>query len=60
MTLPTVGGTRVLSIYQEVKKNMAAYILTLAVYVDYQKAHDKAWHKGLVIKLMESVFRKDY
>jgi len=40
--------TRVLSIYQEVKNNMAANIPTLAVYVDYQKAYDKVWHKGLV------------
>ncbi|CAF4017673.1 unnamed protein product [Rotaria magnacalcarata] len=43
--------TRVFSIYQEVKNNMAANIPTLAVYVDYQKAYDKVWHKGLVVKL---------
>ena len=43
--------TRVLSIYQEVKNKMAANIPTLAVYVDYQKAYDKVWHKGLVVKL---------
>ncbi|CAF4933005.1 unnamed protein product, partial [Rotaria socialis] len=43
--------TRVLSIYQEVKNNMTANIPTLAVYVDYQKAYDKVWHKGLVVKL---------
>ncbi|CAF4697771.1 unnamed protein product, partial [Rotaria magnacalcarata] len=33
--------TRVLSIYQEVKNNMAANIPTLALYVDYQKAYDR-------------------
>ena len=43
--------TRVLSIYQEVKNNMTANIPILAVYVDYQKAYDKVWHKGLVVKL---------
>ncbi|CAF1269779.1 unnamed protein product [Rotaria sp. Silwood1] len=43
--------TRVLSIYQEVKNNMTANIPTLAVYVDYQKAYDKVWHKGLIVKL---------
>ncbi|CAF5011640.1 unnamed protein product, partial [Rotaria socialis] len=30
---------------------MTANIPTLAVYVDYQKAYDKVWHKGLVVKL---------
>ena len=43
--------TRVLSIYQEVKNNMAANVPTLAIYVDYQKAYDKVWHKGLLVKL---------
>ena len=43
--------TRVLSIHQEVKNNMAANIPTLAIYVNYQKAYDKVWHKGLVVKL---------
>jgi hypothetical protein len=43
--------TRVLSIYQQVKNNMAANVPTLAIYVDYQKAYDKVWHKGLVVKL---------
>ena len=43
--------TRVLSIYREVKNNMAANIPTLAVYIDYQKAYDKVWHKGLIVKL---------
>ncbi|CAF4490181.1 unnamed protein product [Rotaria socialis] len=42
--------TRVLSIFQEVKNNMTANIPTPAVYVDYQKAYDKVWHKGLVVK----------
>ncbi|CAF5194789.1 unnamed protein product, partial [Rotaria magnacalcarata] len=43
--------TRVLSIYQEIKNNMTANIPTLAIYVDYQKAYDKVWHKGLIVKL---------
>jgi hypothetical protein len=30
---------------------MAANIPTLAVYVDYQKAYDEVWHKGVVVKL---------
>ncbi|CAM4803758.1 unnamed protein product [Rotaria magnacalcarata] len=42
--------TRVLSIYQEVKNNITANIPTAAIYVDYQKAYDKVWHKGLVVK----------
>jgi hypothetical protein len=33
--------TRVLSIFQEVKNNMAANLPTLAVYIDYQKAYDR-------------------
>ena len=43
--------TRVLSMYQEVKNNMAGNIPTLAIYVDYQKAYDKVWHRGLIVKL---------
>ena len=43
--------TRVLSIYQEVRNNMVANIPTLAIYVDCQKAYDKVWHKGLLVKL---------
>ena len=43
--------TRVLSIYQEVKNNMAANIPTLALYVDYQKAYDRVWHAALLVKL---------
>jgi hypothetical protein len=43
--------TRVLSIYQEVKNNMAANLPTLAVYVDYQKAYDRVWHAALLFKL---------
>ena len=43
--------TRVLSIYQEVRNNMAANIPALAIYVDYQKTYDKVWDKGLVVKL---------
>jgi hypothetical protein len=43
--------TRVLSIYQEIKNNMAANVPTLGIYVNYQKAYDKVWHKGLDVKL---------
>ena len=43
--------TRVLSIYQEVKNNMAANLPTLALYVDYQKAYDRVWHAALMFKL---------
>ena len=43
--------TRVLSIYQEVKNNMAANLPTLALYVDYQKAYDRVWHAALLVKL---------
>jgi len=43
--------TRVLSIYQEIENKMAANVPTLAIYVDYQKAYDKVWHKGLDGKL---------
>jgi hypothetical protein len=42
---------RVLSIYQEIKNNMAANLPTLAIYVDYQKAYDRVWHMGLLTKL---------
>ncbi|CAF4832358.1 unnamed protein product [Rotaria socialis] len=42
---------RVLSIYQEVKNNMAANIPTLALYVDYQKAYHRVWHAALLCKL---------
>ena len=44
-------SARVLSIFQEVKNNMAASIPTLAVYVDYQKAYDRVWHAVLITKL---------
>lgn len=30
---------------------MVANILTLVVYVDYQKAYDKVWHSVLLVKL---------
>ena len=43
--------TRVLSIYQEVKNNLAGNIPLLGVYVDYKKAYDLVWHKALVVKL---------
>ncbi|CAF0993425.1 unnamed protein product, partial [Adineta ricciae] len=45
--------TRVLSIYQEIKNNLAANMPTLAIYVDYQKAYDKVWHDGLIVKLRD-------
>ena len=43
--------TRVLSIFQEVKNNLAANVPTLAIYVDYEKAFDLVWHSGLLVKL---------
>jgi len=43
--------TRVLSIYQEIKNNLAGNIPTLGIYVDYKKAYDLVWHKGLIVKL---------
>ena len=43
--------TRVLSIYQEVKNNMAANLPALAIYFDYQKAYDRVWHAALLFKL---------
>jgi len=43
--------TRVLSIYQEVKNNMAANVPTLGIYIDYKKAYDLVWHMGLIVKL---------
>ena len=33
------------------RNNMAADVPTLAIYVDYQKAYDKVWHRGLFVKL---------
>ena len=45
--------TRVLSIYQEIKNNLAANVPTLAIYVDYKKAYDMIWHKGLLVKLRD-------
>ena len=42
--------TRVLSIYQEVKNNMATNLPTLAIYVDYQKTYDRVWHAALLFK----------
>ena len=43
--------SRVLSIYQEIKNNLAANMPTLALYVDYRKAYDMVWHAGLLVKL---------
>jgi hypothetical protein len=40
--------TRVLSIYQEIKNNLAASIPTLALYVENRKAYDMVWHAGLL------------
>ncbi len=45
--------TRVLSIYQEVKNNLAANMPTLAIYVDYKKAYDLVWHAGILVKLRD-------
>ena len=43
--------TRVLSIYQEIKNKVASNVSTLGIYVDYKKAYDLVWHKGLIVKL---------
>ena len=43
--------TRALSIYQEVKNNLAGNVPVMGLYVDYKKAYDLVWHKGLVVKL---------
>jgi hypothetical protein len=43
--------TRVLSIFQEIKNNLAGNIPTLGIYVDYKKAYDLVWHMGLIVKL---------
>jgi len=43
--------TRVLSILQEVKNNLAGNVPTLGIYVDYKKAYDLVWHEGLIVKL---------
>jgi hypothetical protein len=43
--------TRVLSVYQEIKNNLAGSISVLGLYVDYKKAYDLVWHKGLIVKL---------
>ena len=48
--------TRVLSIYQEVKNNLAGNVPVLGVYVDYKKAYDLVWHKGLIVKLHRMQF----
>ena len=47
----TLLPTRVLSIYEEVKNNMATNLPTLAIYVDYQKAYDRVWRTALPFKL---------
>ncbi len=44
--------TGVLSVSQEVKSNMTANILTLAVDVDYQKAYDKVQYASFLVKLV--------
>ena len=31
--------------------NLAANAPTLAIYVDYEKAYDRVWHIGLLVKL---------
>ena len=45
--------TRVLSIYREIKNNLAANVPTLAIYVDYKKAYDMIWDKRLFVKLRD-------
>ena len=42
--------TRALSLFQEVKNNLASNAPTLAIYVDYEKAYDRVWHMGLMVK----------
>jgi hypothetical protein len=37
--------------YQEIKNNLAGNILVLGIYVDYKKAYDLVWHKGLIVQL---------
>jgi hypothetical protein len=39
------------SIYQEIKNNLATNAPTLAIYVDYEKAYDRVWYIGLMVKL---------
>ncbi len=51
--------TRVLSIYQEIKNKMAANIPKLAIYVGYQKAYDKVWHKGFIFKRFIAKLKKN-
>lgn len=48
--------TRVLSKYQEIKNNLAGNVPVLGVYVDYKKAYDLVWHKGLIVKLYRMEF----
>ena len=43
--------TRVLSMYQEVNNQLDGNVPVLALYVDYKKAYDLVWHKGLIVKL---------
>jgi hypothetical protein len=51
--------TRVLSIYQEIKNNLAGNVPVLGVYVDYKKAYDLVWHKELIVKLYRMQFPLD-
>ncbi len=43
--------TRVLSIFQEARNNLAGSVPTLGIYIDYRKAYDMVWHEGLIVKL---------
>ena len=46
-------STRLLSMYQEIKNNLAANVPTLAVYANYKKAYDMIWHMNLIVKLRD-------
>ncbi|CAF1370057.1 unnamed protein product [Adineta ricciae] len=41
-------STRVLSIYQEIKNELAANMPCLALYFDFKKAYDTVWHAGTI------------
>ena len=44
-------GTRVISMYEEIKNSLAANVPTLAMYKDFKKAYDIVWHAGLMVEL---------
>jgi hypothetical protein len=43
--------TRVLSIFQEIKDNLAVNVPTVGIYIDDRKPYDMVWHRGLIVKL---------